>query len=62
MLVIKSKTLKITCEKDYNGLYSVFQYNKKIFGNGWESKRLLDSLTLKQCKQFKNQVLAKMGV
>ena len=57
MIIYKTKYKKITAEKDFNGLFSVFEYTKKIFGNSYEGKKLLDSLTLKQARQFKNELL-----
>ena len=48
MILFKYKTLKITIEKDLNGFYTAFQKNKRIFGAGWDKKRLVSDMTRKQ--------------
>lgn len=57
----KSKTCSITAEKDYNDLWTIFQNTKKVFGNAYESIRLVDSLTRKQVLEIKASLSGKVS-
>lgn len=56
----KCKNGNITAEKDFNGLWTIFQNTKKVFGNGYEKKRLIDSLSYSQVLQARKEIKASL--
>ena len=54
----KNKNCSITAEVDFNGFYTIFQNTKKVFGNSYEQKRLIDSLTRAQVLSVKKDLKA----
>lgn len=56
MILYQEKNLKIVAEKEYNGLYTIYQKTKNIFGNSYNYIILKDRLTKAQVLTIKQNI------
>ena len=62
MLILqKSKNQRLVAIKELNGLYTIENQGRRIFGRGWDSIVLKDRLTRAQVMQVKKEIAQAMA-
>jgi hypothetical protein len=56
IILQKTKNQRIVAIKEWNGLYTIENQGRRIFGRGWDSIVLKDRLTRAQVLQAKKQI------
>jgi len=61
IILQKSKNQRLVAIKESNGLYTIENQGRRIFGRGWDSIILKDRLTRAQVIQAKKEIAQAMA-